>query len=134
MTGSAKQSIARHNGWMDCFVATLLAMTRLTEFSIPQKRNRLLDRTVLLHQKRVRGADNDMIGHSFEPGILNRHPAVMRPGQEYRRQRINRSISGNYADGIINRRQDRAQLCIPLRAKLLPGRAKESAIGAEILQ
>jgi hypothetical protein len=27
MTGSAKQSIAQHNGWMDCFVAALLAMT-----------------------------------------------------------------------------------------------------------
>jgi hypothetical protein len=28
MTGSAKQSLARHNGWMDCFAA--LAMTVLT--------------------------------------------------------------------------------------------------------
>jgi len=27
IASEAKQSIARHNGWMDCFVASLLAMT-----------------------------------------------------------------------------------------------------------
>jgi hypothetical protein len=27
IVSEAKQSIARHNGWMDCFVALLLAMT-----------------------------------------------------------------------------------------------------------
>jgi hypothetical protein len=27
MTGSAKQSNARHNGWISCFVASVLAMT-----------------------------------------------------------------------------------------------------------
>jgi hypothetical protein len=28
IASEAKQSIARHNGWMDCFVAALLAMTK----------------------------------------------------------------------------------------------------------
>ena len=27
IASAAKQSIVRHNGWMDCFVASLLAMT-----------------------------------------------------------------------------------------------------------
>src|SRR6185312_13423465 len=27
IASAAKQSISRHNGWMDCFVASLLAMT-----------------------------------------------------------------------------------------------------------
>ncbi|MBR1267646.1 hypothetical protein JQ629_09010 [Bradyrhizobium sp. AUGA SZCCT0222] len=33
IASAAKQSIARHNGWMDCFVASLLAMTWKRRFS-----------------------------------------------------------------------------------------------------
>src|SRR5829696_2625057 len=31
MTGSAKQSIARHNGWMDCFAALAMTLIRLRQ-------------------------------------------------------------------------------------------------------
>src|SRR5882757_11101780 len=52
MTGSAKQSIARHNRWMDCFVAFA---PRNDGFTIPNM------------QQRSRGADRPRFAGNFPP-------------------------------------------------------------------
>ena len=39
IASEAKQSIVRHNGWMDCFVAAFLAMTALRPSSPRKTRN-----------------------------------------------------------------------------------------------
>ena len=101
---------------------------------IPQKRNRLFDRYSIPHQPRMRRRDHDVIRHAFEFGVRNRHPSIMRLRQHCPGHWIDRPISGDDANGII----DRWQHCIvhraPLGAELLSGRSEKGAVGAKILQ
>ena len=55
-------------------------------------------------------------------------------GRICRCQRIDRPVSGDDADGIIDRREQRLDGAVPLRAELLPGRSEEGAVGGDFFR
>ena len=67
-------------------------------------------------------------------GVLHRHPTVMRLRQHRAGHGIDRAVSRDDADGIIERRKQRIDRIAPLGAELLSGGSEEGAVGAEILQ
>src|ERR1700737_1311695 len=101
---------------------------------MPKKRDGLLDRQTAPHQRGMRYADHNMIDHAVEPGVLDRYPSVMRLRQKYRRYRIDRPVSRDDADRIINRRQDRVECRVAGRDELLSGRPEPGAVGQDVLQ
>jgi hypothetical protein len=82
----------------------------------------------------MRRCDHDVIRHAVEFGIRNRHPAVMRLRQHCPGHWIDRAVSGDDADGIIDRWEHRMVHRASLRAELLSGRSEKGAVGAKILQ
>jgi hypothetical protein len=58
----------------------------------------------------------------------------MRFRQHRAGERIDRAVARDDADGIIQRRKQRIDRLVPLRAELLSGGSEEGAVGAEILQ
>src|SRR5256885_14875842 len=70
-----------------------------------EKGNRLLDRNAIPHQPWMRGADHDVILHAVEFGVRHRYSSVMWLRQKRRYDRIDRTVSGDDADGIIDRRK-----------------------------
>ena len=63
----------------------------------------------------------DMIGHAVEPGVLNRYPPSCGLAEK-RRNRVDRPVSRDDADRIVDRRKDRVECRIALGDELLPGR------------
>src|SRR5437016_10227585 len=78
------------------------SLTFRAELPVPQKRNRLRDRQSTPWQPRMRRADDDMIDHAVEPRVRHRHPAVVRLGQEGGGDRIDRPVSSDHADGVVD--------------------------------
>jgi len=75
-----------------------------------------------------------MIGHAVELGVLDRHPAIVRFGQECRADRIDRPVARDDADGIIDRGKHCGDGGIALGHELLSCRSEPGAIDADVLQ
>ena len=102
--------------------------SRGLEAAFLQKGNGLVDGDAMAQESVVRGLDGDVIRHAVEPGALYRNPSVIGPRHnQNRRDRIDRAVSGDDADGIIQRRQ-RPQHAVEMGRELLAGRAVELAI------
>src|SRR5260370_32587572 len=102
--------------------------------TVPKKRDGLFDRQTASHQRGMRYADHNVIDHAVEPGVLDRYPSVVRLRQKYRRYRIDRPVSRDDADRIINRRQDRVEVSVAGRDEALAGRPEPGARRENIFQ
>src|SRR5450631_4402377 len=78
--------------------------------------------------------DHNMVHHAVEPGVLDRYPSVMWLRQKCRRYRVDRPVSRDDADRIVDRRKDRVQCRIALGDELLSGRSKPGTIGPNVFQ
>ena len=75
-----------------------------------------------------------MVNHADEPCVLNRYPPVMGLRQQCRRYRVDRPVSRDDADRIVDRRKDRIERRIALGDELLSGRAEPGTIGLNVFQ
>src|SRR6266478_9107536 len=110
-----------------CMVGTArnapLPTLRSAKPALPKKRDGLLDRQRVSQQRRMRYADHNMVNHADEPGVLNRYPPVMRLRQQCRRYRVDRPVSRDDADRVIDRWSDRVERRVALGDELLSGRS-----------
>ena len=104
--------------------------------NFPSRKNAIVCAIAMLipHQPRMRRRDHDVIRHAVEFGVRNRHPSVMRLRQHRPGHWIDRPVSGDDADGIIDRREHCIVHRAPPCAELLSGRSEKGAVGAKILQ
>jgi len=75
-----------------------------------------------------------MIGHAVELGVLDRHLAIVRLGQECRTDRIDRPVARDDSDEIIDRGKHCGDGGIALGHELLSCRSEPGAIDADVLQ
>src|SRR3982074_2387619 len=80
----------------------------------------------------MRGADDDVIRHPVEFGVCHRYPSVMRLWQKCRCDWVDRPVTGDDADRIVDWRKQAIGPFMPLRAELLSRRPEKRAVRPEM--
>src|SRR6266404_9341539 len=82
----------------------------------------------------MRSANDGMIRHPVEFGVCHRYPSVMRLWQKCRCDWVDRPVTGDDADQIVDWRKQRVGRFIPLRSELLSRRPEKRAVRPEMLE